>query len=326
MITAARLRLTAWYLAILGVIVGLLSFVMYRLIHQVQEADLHSNLHYRTHFLANLFAKESTTLGLEIMAVDALLLILAAFGSYLLATLTLRPIERMVDRQRRFAAAASHELRTPLTALRGNVEVTLMRSRSSHEYEAALRKTLTTAERLTELVQDLTLLARPIADAAVIHEQPLDLSEVARAAANDVQVLAGRKRHQLLVDLSCSLPVRGDSVKLRQVIVNLLDNAIAYTPAGGTISLTGRKDRSHAVLQLRDTGAGISPGNIPHLFEPFYQAKLSGTSRGHIGLGLALADWSVRAHGGRLEVKSEIGVGTSFTLSIPLSRPPGAAS
>lgn len=317
-INAARLRLTTWYLLILVVIVGLLSIGLYRLVHQVQQADLHAGQPHRNHFLADIFAHESTTLGFQIIAVDVILLILAAFGAYLLAGLTLRPIELMVERQRRFAAAASHELRTPLTALRGNVEVTLLHERTAQEYEAALRKTLGTTERLTELVADLTLLARPTADAMLVRQEPIDLNDVARDAVGEVESLAASKGHDLKVDLGGRMPVRGDELKLRQVVVNLLDNAITYTADGGTVSLTGIRERGHAVLRVRDTGLGISKVDLPHLFEPFYQASTSPGTRGHVGLGLALADWTVRAHRGRLQVESQPGVGTVFTIFLPL--------
>ncbi len=318
MLSVARLRLTAWYLLILTVIVGLLSIGLYRLVHQVQQADLHTDQPHRSHFLADLFARETATLAYQIIAVDVAVVVLAAFGAYLLAGRTLRPIELMVERQRRFAAAASHELRTPLTALRGNVEVALLQPRSSQEYEAALQKTLATTERMSELVQDLTLLARPTADAAMIRQKTLDLTQVAHAARDQVSPLATRKGQILRVELNGSLLVQGDQLKLEQVIVNLLDNAITYTPEGGTITLLGRRDRHNVVLTIHDTGLGIAPDHLPHLFEPFYRVGASGSAAGHAGLGLALADWTVRAHHGKLQVLSELGVGTVFTLTLPL--------
>jgi signal transduction histidine kinase len=319
MLSVARLRLTAWYLLILTVIVGLLSIGLYRLVHQVQQADLHTQQLHRSHFLADLFAHETATLAYQIIGVDVAVLFVAAFGAYLLAGRTLRPIELMVERQRRFAAAASHELRTPLTALRGNVEVTLLQPRSSKEYEAALQKTLATTERMSELVQDLTLLARPTADAALILQEILDLTQLARAAHDGVKALMARKCQTLRMELNGPLPILGDRLKLEQVIVNLLDNAITYTPNGGTITMLGQRDRLRAVLSIHDTGPGIAPDQLPHLFEPFYQVGASGSAVGHVGLGLALADWTVRAHRGKLEVQSDLGVGTVFTLTLPLA-------
>jgi signal transduction histidine kinase len=180
-----------------------------------------------------------------------------------------------------------------------------------------LRRTLTTTERLSVLVQDLTLLARPTNDAKLIRRQQVDLNQVARLALDDVRPLADDKHQVLSVDVDGPLEVQGDPIKLRQVIVNLLDNAVRYSPHDTTVSLTSRKDRSRAILQIRDMGPGIAPEHLSHLFEPFYQAGTSGSSSGHVGLGLALADWLVHAHHGQLEVKSALGHGSVFTVSLP---------
>jgi signal transduction histidine kinase len=321
MFGTARLRLTAWYLLTLTVVCGLMSFALYGLLLQVQQSDLHTAHQTDGHFLARILAHESTTLAYQIIAVDAAILVLAAIGAYLLAGRTLRPIEVVVDRQRRFAAAASHEMRTPLTALRGNVEVALLKQRTPQEYENVLRRTLATTERLSALVQDLTLLARPTTDAQLIHWKLLDLAQVVQLATDDIRPLADGKSQVLSVDLDGSLPVQGDALKLRQVVVNLLDNAVRYAPEGSTIELTGKRDRTRAILQILDTGPGIAPEHLTHLFEPFYQVGSSGGPSGHVGLGLALADWVVRAHGGQLEVKSALGVGTVFTLSLAYCSP-----
>jgi signal transduction histidine kinase len=135
--------------------------------------------------------------------------------------------------------------------------------------------------------------------------------------------LAERKGQTLEVALDGVLPTEGDRLKLRQALTNLLDNAVTYTPEGGTIRLTVRHKRGRAVIAVCDTGPGIAAQHLPHLFEPFYRADAArGGSNGHVGLGLALADWIVRAHGGRLSVESRVGVGTVFTLSLPLRARP----
>ena len=317
MFGTARLRLTAWYLLTLAVVCGLLSFALYGLLVQVQQSDLHTAHQTGGHFLARILAHESTTLAYQIVAVDAAILVLAAIGAYLLAGRTLRPIEVVVDRQRRFAAAASHEMRTPLTALRGNVEVALLQQRTPQEYETVLRRTLATTERLSVLVKDLTLLARPTSDVQLIHWESIDLAEVAGLAADDVRPLAYGKGQVLNVEVDGHLPVKGDALKLRQVVVNLLDNAVRYAPEGSVVDLVAKRDRARAVLQVKDGGPGIAPEHLAHLFEPFYQVGSSGGPSGHVGLGLALADWLVRTHRGQLEVKSALGVGTTFSISLP---------
>ena len=321
MFGTARLRLTAWYLLTLAVVCGLLSFAVYHLLLQVQQADLHSAHTPNSHFLSRILAHESTTLAYQIIAVDAAVIVVAAIGAYLLAGRALRPIEIVVERQRRFAAAASHELRTPLTALRGNVEVALLQQRTGQEYEAVLRRTLATTERLSVLVQDLTLLARPTGDAQLIRWDSIDLVQVAQLAIEDVRPHATDKHQALNVELPGHLGVHGDPLKLRQVIVNLLDNAVRYAPERSAVSLKGRKDRNRVVIEIRDVGPGIAPEHLAHLFEPFYQVGLPGGTSGHVGLGLALADWIARAHHGSLGVESALGAGTVFTLSLPCQLP-----
>ena len=326
MFDRARLRLTLWYLAILAVIVFLLSFALYDLlatIIQQAEADTLSPALRRG--VARFFARIASTqraLALEIAAIDLGVLILATLGAYVLAGRTLRPIQESMDRQQRFAAAASHELRTPLTVLQGTMEVALLRERTPTEYQHILGDAVTEAGRMGALIGDLLAVARAESDAiALVALEPLDLREAARAAIEGVRPLAARKGQTLDVDLASPLPVRGDAVKLRQTLANLLDNAVAYTPEGGSIRLSGYRERDQAAVAVRDTGPGIAPRHLPRLFEPFYRVDTArGGGEGHAGLGLALAAWIARAHGGRLAVDSRVGAGSVFTLTLPLDR------
>lgn len=320
MFSEARLRLTGWYLMILTVIISILSFAIYRLLLLAQEAELHA-VGSRSHrALVHAFAHDEVILAYQILAVDAVVLLLAAVGAYVLAGRTLRPIEEAVERQRRFAGAASHELRTPLTALQGNLEVALLSRRNQEEYEGVIREAILDTQRMGELVRSLVVLARPERDAALLQWMPLDLSTVVPDALNDVRLLAEAKQQTLVADIAGSLHVSGDASQFRQVFVNLLENAITYTPQGGTIRLTGRSEHGRAVIEVRDTGRGIDAQHLPHLFEPFYQADTARSSSHHVGLGLALASWIVRAYGGTMDVQSQPGVGTVFTVSLPLTR------
>jgi signal transduction histidine kinase len=321
MFRAARLRLTAWYLLILAIIVAVLSVVLYRLLLLAQEAELHAAPTGSQHPLIHAFARDEVILAYQMVAVDLGVLLLAAAGAYFLAGRTLRPIEASMERQRRFAAAASHELRTPLTALQGNLEVALLNRRSVDEYEQLLREAVADTERMGHLVKDLTLLARPEADTTVLRLEPIDVRDAAIAALKDVEILAADKGQRLEVALGGPLPVQGDAARLRQVFVNLLENAIRYTPEGGEIRVVGRREHGHAVLEIRDTGPGIAAEDLVRLFEPFYRADQARSSSDHVGLGLSLASWIVHAHTGQIEAASQLGVGSSFTVSLPLSPP-----
>jgi signal transduction histidine kinase len=318
MFRAARLRLTAWYLLILSVIVAVVSFAIYRLLLLAQESELHAVGPGARHPLVDAFAHDEVILAYQILAVDLGVLLLTAIGAYLLAGRTLRPIQEAMDRQRRFAAAASHELRTPLTALQGNLEVALLNPRSPEEYERLLREAVGDTERMGRLVRDLTLLARPDVDAPPLRREPIDLRDIASGAVRDVELQAMNKGQAVELELDGPLPVQGDAARLRQVFVNLLENAVRYTPDGGEIRLTGRREHSQAVIEVRDTGPGIAREDLAHLFEPFYRADKARSSADHVGLGLSLASWIVRAHSGEIEGASRPGAGSVFTVSLPL--------
>ncbi len=332
MFDRARLRLTLWYLAILAVIVFLLSFALYDLLATIiQQAEADTLDPALRRGVARFFARIASNqraLALEIAAIDLGVLILATLGAYVLAGRTLRPIQESLDRQQRFAAAASHELRTPLTVLRGTMEVALLRERTPAEYRQILGDAVTEAGRMGALIGDLLAVARAESDAmALVALEPLDLREAARAAIEGVRPLAARKGQTLDVDLASPLPVRGDAVKLRQTLANLLDNAVTYTPEGGSIRLSGYRERGQAAVAVRDTGPGIEPRHLPRLFEPFYRVDTArGGGEDHAGLGLALAAWIARAHGGHLAVDSHVGAGSVFTLTLPLDQPVTRAS
>ncbi len=321
MFRSARVRLTLWYLAILAVIVGLLSFVLYRILVNLHQAEIHAISPLTRGPVARLFAQHQPTLAFQILGVDAVVLVLAGLGAYLLAGRTLRPINEAMARQLQFAAAASHELRTPLTALQGTIEVALLRRRDPHEYEQILQASLADIQRMGTLVRELLALARAQHDADTVAKAPLDLAVLAADAVADVRRQAEEKQQHLELHLGQALPVLGDSLKLRQVMSNLLDNAVHYTPVGGTVSVTGSQAGGLVLFEVRDTGEGIDPAHLAHLFEPFYQVDPDrDASAGHAGMGLAIAAWIVKAHGGHLAVKSRPGVGSAFTLTLPLAR------
>jgi signal transduction histidine kinase len=142
---------------------------------------------------------------------------------------------------------------------------------------------------------------------------------VAAAAVGDVELLAEEKGQRLEVGLNGPLPVQGDPPRLRQVFVNLLENAVRYTPEGGEIRLSGRREHGHAVLEVRDNGPGIAGEDLAHLFEPFYRADKARSNADHVGLGLSLASWIVQAHDGHIGAASQPGAGSIFTVSLPLS-------
>ena len=321
MFTSARLRLTLWYLVTLTVVVGLLSLVLYRILVRLQNAELQAVGPTQRDGIAQLFARDEGQLALQILALDAGVLILAALGAFVLAGRTLTPIAQAMERQHRFAASASHELRTPLTVLRSKLEVALLKQRSAEDYERTIRQAMVEVERMGTLATDLLELARVEHDADMLALGLLDLRDIIRDTLVSLRPLAAQKQMQLDAHVDRPLLVEGDAAKLRQALTTLVDNAVAYTPAGGHVDVTGLMLRTRVLVQVRDTGPGIAPEHLPHLFEPFYRADRARTGgSGHVGLGLALAEWIVRMHRGQLSVESHLGRGSVFTMSLPTAR------
>ena len=320
MFDAARLRLTLWYLAILALIVGLLSFALYHILVRFPAPAVPAGPLTLTKLVAILAGIPDQVLAWQIVAVDLGVLVLAALGAYVLAGRTLRPIAEVMARQQRFAAAASHELRTPLTVLQGSMEVALLRRRPPEEYERVLREAVAEVDRMGALVADLLALVRAERDVDALRPAPLDLAELAAEVAEGARPLAARRGQAMELALGVPLPVQGDALKLRQALRNLLDNAVAYTPPGGTIRLVARREHGQALLEVRDSGPGIAHEHLPRLAEPFYRVDpAADRASGHSGLGLPMASWIARAHRGQLRVESRVGLGSTFTLALPLT-------
>ncbi len=218
--------------------------------------------------------------------------------------------------QRRFVADASHELRTPLTAIRLNAEVLRDAgpSMSPEEQSQALGDIAGEAERLSRLVNDLLTLARADAghhlELAPLDPGPIleDVYRQARLLGRDHVVELGER------DAGCVL---GNADAIKQLLLILVDNALKYTSAGGTVRLSARREDGWMLLQVADTGQGIAGKDLPHLFERFYRADRARPAGG-AGLGLAIAQWIASEHGGRITVESEPGVGSTFTVWLPV--------
>jgi len=227
-------------------------------------------------------------------------------------------LETLFRAQQRFVADASHELRSPLTAIRGNVDL-LRRGAAADPPAQAEALSAIDAEtaRMTRLVTDLLTLAQ--ADAGVplaqeIVELDALLLDVYRQTRDQAPHLTVRLGHE------DQAPVSGDPDRLRQLLLNLADNAVKYTPAGGTVTLSLWHEDRWVRVAVRDTGIGIAPEELPHVFERFYRAdKSRSRAAGGTGLGLAIAQWIAQAHGGRIEVESTLGAGSTFTVWLPLA-------
>ena len=255
----------------------------------------------------------------------------------------LAALERVADAQRRFVADASHELRAPLTTIKGSLEL-LMRARDldPEERVAAIEDAYAEAERMTGLVNDLLLLARVDAagasgrHAALLDDQMRGRRELVELdqLVMDIfrhgraQLQARRKEAKIQLSVGALEPAAtmGDPRQLRQVMLILLDNAIKYTPGSGRIRLSVTLQGGRAAVSVADTGMGIEPEILPHIFERFFRGDQARERDQHgSGLGLAIAQWIATAHGGEITVHSEPGKGSVFTMLLPLARRPGEA-
>jgi heavy metal sensor kinase len=227
-------------------------------------------------------------------------------------------LERSFAEVRRFTADASHELRTPLAAIRTEAEVALGGSPLTPDQERLLGSILEECERLTRLTDQLLTLAREDAAAAPPARESVDLSALVAAVVENMRPLAEARELTLHLKDPGGVGVPGDGARLRQVFYNLLDNAIKYTPAGGTVEVRAEAGARAAVVTVRDTGIGIPPEHLPHVFERFYRVD-RGRSRaeGGTGLGLSIARSIVAAHGGEIELASTPGQGTVCTVTLP---------
>ena len=224
---------------------------------------------------------------------------------------------------RQFSADASHELQTPLTILKGELEVALRSSRSPEEYRQVITSGLEEIDRIIRLVEGLLLLSRADAGVLRMDHQPVPLEDLLREVYDHIKVLA--EKHSIDFSLGPVSPVavQGDYEHLRRLIMNLVDNAIKYTPSGGRVDLSCMADDEWARITVSDTGVGLSPEDQERVFQRFYRVEPARSKEGEgTGLGLCIARSIAEAHGGRIEVVSLLGQGATFTVLLPL--PPGS--
>jgi heavy metal sensor kinase len=221
---------------------------------------------------------------------------------------------------RRFTADASHELRTPLTALRGELEAMAGRSRFDEEERDTVGSALEETERLSRIVESLLAISRLDAGEARMERVRFDLAELAVTTVEQMRLLAEDRHVALSCATDAGVMVEGDRARIKQVIVNLVDNAIKYTQKGGAVRIAVTAENGQAVMRVEDDGAGIPAEALPHLFERFYRVdKARSRQMGGVGLGLAIVKSIVTAHGGQVAVESAEGRGSGFRVELPLA-------
>jgi two-component system OmpR family sensor kinase len=225
---------------------------------------------------------------------------------------TLERLESLFTSQQRFLADVSHELRTPLTVIKGNVDLIRHMKQADEE---SLNSIDQEAGRLTRLVGGLLMLAQAETGKLTLVLKPVELDLLLTEVFTEMCVLAGSKVHVHLNEID-QVMVNGDRDRLKQVLLNLVANAIQYTPQGGEVFLSMTKIGDQARVIVRDTGPGIPAEDLPHIFDRFYRAEKSRTrsTTSGFGLGLSIANWIVEHHGGQIKVESKEGKGTTFVI------------
>lgn len=246
---------------------------------------------------------------------------------YLIETFN-QMIERLelnFNQVRQFSTDVSHELRTPITVVRGQLEVALFTASTAEQYRDAIVNSLADIERLSQIVRALLLLSQAETGQVVLQKQSLDLVETARGIVDQFQIPAEGAELTLRFEATCDHCAGDfDRIQIERMLSNLLSNAIKFTPAGGSIVVSVGRAADVAEIVVQDTGRGISPEHLPHIFDRFYRVRgpseHASPEKG-LGLGLSFVEWIVRAHGGTITTSSETGKGTTFRIVLPLTNP-----
>ncbi len=228
----------------------------------------------------------------------------------------LERLDSAVNRIRQFTADASHELRTPLALIRTTAELSLRRERTPEEYRTSLQHIEGEAKQMTDLTEALLVMARADANGLSMTMAPVDLNAAIGRTVGQHQALAAEKGIRLTESVNGPAMAKGDAAAIHRVLLILIDNALKHTPAGGMVTVGAQKVDDGVMLSVTDTGEGIAPGALPHVFERFYRSDPARGGGSGFGLGLSIAQAIAQAHGTRILVESKPGAGARFTIAL----------
>jgi signal transduction histidine kinase len=331
---SATLRLTAWYVLIIMVISVIFSLVLYQgATRELDRASMREtsyfddapifipyNVNAFNNFRTQQIHSAKRNVARNLVTVNFVILLLGGGASYFLALKTLKPIEDALESQNRFTADASHELRTPLASMKTELEVALRdQNLALEESKKILKSNLEEVEKLEKLSTGLLKLAQNGNSMDPKSFQKVSLKKVIEEAQFKMKKPAETK-NITLESTGVNAEIRGDEWSLTEVISILLDNAIKFSKEKSKVVITSGSEGKYGTIKVQDFGAGIEAKHISHLFDRFYRAETSRakTTEGGYGLGLSIAKKIVDAHHGKIEVTSELGKGSIFTVRLPL--------
>ena len=231
-------------------------------------------------------------------------------------------ISRLRDafqRINQFSIDVSHELKTPLTILKGGTEVALRKERDREEYRALLASHLEEIDRMSQIIDDLLLLSKADTGKMQLNVSEIDLKDLILQVYVGMKIFAEKKDVALIVDDLQDTRLKGDELKLRRMLWNIVDNGIKYTHSGGRVEISSASDDGYVRINVRDTGVGIGDEDIKYVFDRFYRADRARKRESGTGLGLSISKWIAEAHRGAIEVESHPSSGSLFSIKLPVS-------
>jgi two-component system, OmpR family, sensor histidine kinase CiaH len=322
MFKTARLKLTLWYLLIIMFISISFSGVIYQMISaEVERFARSPRFRVEERIIGEAMVDESKDrVVLSLIEINGVILLISGTLGYILAGVTLTPIQKMVEEQKRFVSDASHEIRTPLTALKSMLEVGLRDKKMTvKEARGLIKESIEESDKLKSLTDSLLELARLDGNSNKINFEELKISELVNEAVKKIQSKA-KDKNITITKTTNGTKIKGNKEKMVELLVILLDNAVKYSKNNSKISIKAKEINRSAIVKIKDRGIGISAEDLPHIFERFYRSD-SARSRqdeGGYGLGLSIAKMIVFQHSGKISVKSIPEKGSEFKIILPI--------
>lgn len=321
MFRLARIKLTIWYVLIIMMISGMFSAAAYQNLSQeitrgFRQRRIQMMFPIVPQLEEQLIAEVKQRVILELLVTNGIILVTAGALSFFLAGKTLSPIEKMMDEQKRFVSDASHELRTPLTALKTEIEVALRDKKLSlKDAKSQLASNLEEVDKMQVLTNYMLSLNKYENGQIKLPKNMIDLSKIMNKSIAKLSGKIDIKKIILIKEIE-KISMKGNEISLEELVVILLDNAIKYSQEGGEVRVGLAQTKDKIVMKFGDKGIGISPEDMPYIFDRFYRANASRnkTNTDGYGIGLAIAKSIAEMHHGRIEVTSKVNQGSSFSV------------